>query len=248
MKLLYTIFFSFVVALSAIAQTKAEADNLYKEERYQAAAAAYEQLLKNDEVTAELYYNLGNAYYKMDNIPLAVLNYERASLLSPGDGDIRANLALARSKTIDKVTPSSEMFFVIWWHDLCNIMSCHAWSILAILSFALMLIGVLVYFFASNITLRKVGVYGAMGLLVVVVISNLSAYTQNRSFLNRNTAIVLAPAVSVKSSPNDSSTDLFLIHEGSKVEILDASMDKWREVKFEEGKQGWVPVSAIEVI
>lgn len=231
------------------AETKSDADALYKAEKYTEAVEAYESLLKShDGVSAPLYYNLGNAYYKLDNMPLAILNYERALLLEPGDGDIRANLALARGKTVDKVTPPSEMFFVTWWRNLCNSMSSYAWSVFAIVCFVLMLCGILAYMFVPQLIVRKVGIYGAMVMLALVILSNFAGYTQNRDFADRNYAIVLAPAVSVKSSPNNSSTDLFLIHEGSKVQILDASMKQWREVKFEEGKQGWIPLSAIEVI
>lgn len=249
MKRIVLFFISMTLVLSAFAQTKAEADELYKKEKYTEAASAYEALLKGkDGVSAALYYNLGNTYYKLDNIPLAILNYERALLIEPGDGDIRANLALARGKTVDKVTPPSEMFFVTWWHGFCNSMSAYSWCILAISCFVLMLVGILLYMFAPQLLVRKIGVYGAMVLLVLVVLFNFTAYSQNEAFSNRKSAIVLAPAVSVKSSPTDSSTDLFVIHEGSKVEILDASMKQWKEVKFEEGKQGWIPASALEVI
>ena len=236
------------VCLTVGAQTKSQADELYKKEKYADAAQVYEKILKNEGVAAEVYYNLGNCYYKMDEIPHAVLNYERAHLLSPGDDDIRANLVLARSKTIDKTTLASEMFFVTWWRALVNSMSVHAWVILAIGSFILMLIGILVYFFVPVVTVRKVGVYGAFVMLFVVFISNIAAYSQNELIENRMTAIVMAPAVTVKSSPAINSTDLFVIHEGTKVEILDNQMKGWREVKFEEGKQGWVPKEAIEEI
>ena len=237
-----------LLGLSAVAQTKTKADELYGKEKYEEAAAIYEKILKRDGVSPELYYNLGNCYYKMDEIPLSVLNYERALLLSPGDDDIRANLVLARSKTVDKVVPPSEMFFVTWWKAMVNSMSIGAWSVIAVLSFVLMLVGILVYFFVSNITMRKVGVYGSLVMLVLMLVSNIAAYAQNDLLQNRNTAIVIAPAVSVKSSPSDKSTDLFVIHEGSKVEILDNTMSEWSEVKFEEGKLGWVPKEAIEVI
>lgn len=248
MNRLNIIILALAMAVSAFAQTKADADNLYKAEKYTEAAAAYEKLLKGDQISANLYYNLGNAYYKLDNIPLAVLNYERAYLLNPGDGDIRANLNLARTKTVDKVTPPSEMFFVTWWHSLLNCMSCYSWCMFAVVCFALMLIGVLLYMFAPQLIVRKIGVYGALVLFVAVVVANIAAYSQNEAFSERNTAIVLAPAITVKSSPNNSSTDLFIIHEGSKVEILDSTMKEWYEVKFEEGKQGWISKSAVEII
>lgn len=237
-----------LICLAASAQSKSQADGLYEKEKYEEAAVIYEKILKNEGVAATIYYNLGNCYYKMDEIPKAVLNYERALLLSPGDEDVRANLVLARSKTIDKTTPASEMFFVTWWHALVNSMSISSWIAFAIGAFILMLVGILSYCFVSNILVRKVGVYGAFVMLFVVLVSNIAAYSQSELIENRMTAIVMSPAVTVKSSPSENSTDLFVIHEGTKVEILDNQMKGWREVKFEEGKQGWVPKEAIEEI
>ena len=246
-KILFTTILA-CMATIASAVTKADADAMYEKDKFADAANAYETLLKTKGEAAEVYYNLGNCYYKMNNIPLAILNYERAILLSPGDGDIRANLALARGKTIDKAVPPSEMFFVTWWRGLTNCMSMDAWEIIGIISFLLVLIGVALYMFWSQLWVRKVGIYGAMLLFAITVISNLAALSQHLGLKNRNTAIILAPSVTVKSSPSDRSTDLFLIHEGAKVEILDGSMKEWMEVKFEEGKQGWIPVSTAEII
>lgn len=236
------------VSLMQAAITKADADALYEKGNYEEAAAAYESLLKVEGLAAEVYYNLGNCYYKLDKIPFAVLNYERALLLDPGDGDIRANLALARGKTVDKVVPPSEMFFVTWWRDLTNCMSMDSWTIVGFSAFILMLIGILVYRFVPLLLARKIGFYSAMFLFALVIIANFAAFSQHRDLTHRNTAVILAPSVVVKSSPSDRSTDLFLIHEGSKVEILDNSMKEWMEVKFEEGKQGWIPVNVAEII
>lgn len=245
------ILLSFVVAfisVSAFAVSKAEADALYEKENFADAASAYESILKTQGVSAALYYNLGNCYYKLDDIPHAILNYERATLLDPGDNDIRANLALARGKTIDKVVPPSEMFFVTWWRNLTTSMSMDTWSYVGIGAFLLMLIGICLYMFVSQLAVRKIGVYGAMLMLVLCVIANFCAFSQSMDIKHRSTGVILSPSVTVKSSPSDKSTDLFLIHEGSKVEILDGSMKDWKEVKFEEGKQGWIPSEAMEVI
>lgn len=249
--MIHKILFTTILLCSAIvvsATTKAEADGMYEKEQFADAAKAYEALLKSEGEAVEIYYNLGNCYYKMDKIPLAVLNYERALLLSPGDDDIRANLALARGKTIDKVVPPSEMFFVTWWRNLTNCISIDTWAIIGIISFILMLAGVFLYMLSTQLLIRKIGIYGAMALLVITLISNLAAVSQHLGLKNRNTAIILTPSVTVKSSPSDSGTDLFVIHEGSKVEILDGSMKEWMEVKFEEGKQGWIPVNTAEKI
>lgn len=230
------------------AQTKQQADSLYSKGDYKGAAAIYEDILKKEGIAPELYYNLGNCYYKLDEIAPTILNYERALLLDPSDGDTKANLALARGKTTDKVTPASEMFFVSWWREMTNLMNINSWLFLAITAFILMLVGILVYAFTSNIRCRKTGIYSAMVFLIITIVANCSALSQYMTIVHRNYAVVMAPAVTVKSSPSDSSTDLFVIHEGSKVEILDDSMKEWREIKLEEGKVGWIPVSDIETI
>ena len=236
-----------MMSVTSQAVTKQNADAEYAKGNYMQAIKDYEELLKSG-ASVDLYYNLGNAYYRTDNITRAVINYERALLLAPGDKDVRFNLQMARSKTIDKITPESEMFFVTWWRDLTRCMSIDGWMTLGIAAFVLMLAGLLMYMFLTPLTLRKCGFYGAVAMLVLTLLANLSALSQHTDQIHRSTAIIMAPSVAVKSSPSQTSTDLFLIHEGSKVEILDATMRDWMEVQFEEGKQGWVPVSALEVI
>lgn len=228
--------------------TKQEADSLYDKGLYAEAADAYETIIANSGVSADLYYNLGNAYYKLDEISLSILNYERALLLNQGDADIRANLALARGKTTDKVTPPSEMFFVSWWRDFANMVSVDTWAVVAVVTFVLMLLGIAAYLFMEQIAVRKIGFYGAVLFLLLTVVFNLAAMFQRDSIMNRTTAIIMHPVVSVKSSPNDAGTDLFLIHTGSKVEILDDTMTDWTKIKLEEGKEGWVHTDVMEVI
>ncbi len=228
--------------------TKAAADALYEKGDYAAAAVMYEDIIASHGTSANLYYNLGNSYYKLKDIAHAILNYERALLLNQGDSDIRGNLAIARGMTVDKVTPPSELFFVSWWRGFANIVSIDFWATIAIVAFALMLAGVFIYLFISALMWRKIGVYGAMTMLALTLLANLAAAYQRSSIIHRTTAIVMQPAVSVKSSPSESSTSLFVMHGGSKVEILDSSMKDWMEVELEEGKKGWVRVETIEVI
>ena len=231
----------------AHAVTKAEADSSYAHEHYQQAARQYEQLLKQG-VSADLYYNLGNSYYRMDNITKAVLNYERALLLSPGDRDIRFNLQMARSKTIDKIVPESEMFFVTWYHSLVNLQSVDAWARMALITLVAAIVLALAYLFANAVWLRKVGFFCGLFFVVVFLLSNLFAWQQKQALVNRRGAIIIQPAVTVKSTPAQSGTDLFILHEGTRVTILDASMRNWRSVRVADGKQGWVQTSQIENI
>lgn len=228
--------------------TKQEADSLYDKGLYAEAADAYEAIIASNGVSADLYYNLGNAYYKLDEIARSILNYERALLLNQGDEDIRANLALARGKTVDKVTPPSEMFFVSWWRDFANMVSVDTWAVVAVVSFVLLLLGVAAYLFVEQIIVRKIGFYSAALFLLLTIVFNLAATFQRDSIMNRTTAIIMQPVVSVKSSPNDAGTDLFLIHTGAKVEILDDTMTDWAKIKLEEGKEGWVQTDVMAII
>ena len=227
--------------------TKAVADSAYALERYQQAAKIYELVLKNG-VSPELYYNLGNAYYRMDDIPKAVLNYERALLLSPGDEDIRFNLQMARSKTIDKITPESEMFFVTWYRSLVNLMNVDHWANLSLFSLFVALMLALVYLFANALWMRKVGFFGGILFIFFFLVSNLFAWQQQRVLQYRTGAIIMKSSVPVKSTPSKGGTDLFILHEGTRVDITDDTMKGWREVRLADGKRGWVEVSQIEVI
>ena len=236
-----------LLPMTANAATKADADSAYVNGNYQEAIKVYESLLKQGE-SAELYYNLGNAYYRTENITRAVLNYERALLLSPGDGDIRFNLQIARSKTIDKIVPESEMFFVTWYRSLVNIMSVDGWGRMALVSLALVILLFLVYLFSARVWVQKVGFFGGGILLVVFVFSNFFAWQQRQQLLNREGAIVVAPSVTVKSTPAQNGTDLFILHEGTKVVITDGSMKSWREIRLADGKKGWIESKKIELI
>ena len=214
---------------------------------YQQAIKDYEQLLEQG-ISADLYYNLAGAYYRMDEMPRAVLNYERALLLSPGDPDIRFNLQMARSKTVDKITPETEMFFVTWYHALINLTSVDGWAHMALVTLALAIVLALVYLFTEPVWLRKLGFFGALALLACFVVANAFAYAQKQSFVNRNGAIIMASAVTVKSTPSKQGTDLFILHEGTKVEITDGAMRQWKRIRLADGKEGWLETSQIEII
>ena len=235
------------ISLSASTETRQQADSAYAQEHYQQAISDYETLLKQG-VSAELYYNLGNAYYRTDQMPKAVLNYERALLLSPGDADIRFNLQMARSKTIDKITPESEMFFVTWYRSLVNLMSVDAWARTALIALAIAIILALAYLFSDRIWLRKVGFFGALLLVVVFLLSNLFAFHQKRKLTYRTGAVIMTTSVPVKSTPSKNGTDLFILHEGTRVTITDNSMKDWKEIRVDDGKEGWIETNKIEII
>ena len=228
--------------------TKAQADSAYVNNDFANAVYLYENILDNQGESADIYYNLGNSYYKMDNIAKAIVNYEKALVLNPADGDIRFNLELAQSKTVDKVTPISEVFLVTWMKDLTNLMSEKGWAKMGITTFILMLSMLALYFFSKKIALKKIGFISAVCLLFICVLANIFASSQKNKAESHGEAIIMAPSVTVKSTPNDGGTDLFILHEGHKVTIKDNTMREWKEIQLEDGNVGWVPTSVIEII
>ena len=246
-----SIIIAFLIGLFQFASasvTKAEADKDYQENKFADAIEKYEAILASEGVSADIYYNLGNSYYKDKNIAKAVLNYERALLLSPGDDDIRYNLEMAKSKTVDKVTPKSEIFIVTWISAIRDLMSESAWASFAVSCFILFLLGVSAYIFGSKMVIKKTGFSLAVVFLFFTVVANLFADSQKDKLVNREGAIVMQASVTVKSTPDESGTDLFVLHEGTKVFINDNSMKGWKEVSLEDGTRGWVPTESIEVI
>lgn len=242
---------TFLLPLAGAAKgvpTKAAADSAYAHERYADAARIYRQLINAQGESAQLYYNLGNCYYRQDSVALAVLYYERALLLNPSDRDTRFNLDMARSKTVDRVLPASEMFFVTSFHALVLSMSVHQWAVLALMAFVLLLVGVALYLFARRLTLKKVGFSASVILLIVCIFANIAAYNQLRHINHRTGAVIMVPSAVAKSTPSCSGTDLFILHEGTRVEIIDDSMREWLEVRLSDGKQGWLQRADMEVI
>lgn len=233
--------------LEAGAITKQNADTEYQKGNYQQAIRDYEEILKT-RASAAIYYNLGNAYFRTDNITKAVLNYERAHLYAPGDEDINFNLQFARSKTIDKITPASEMFFVTWYRMLVNYTSVDNWAKIGIFSIIMALILVLVYLFGPQLFMRKIGFFGGLFFLISFLISNLFAYQQKQVQINRTGAIIMEPSVNIKKTPAKQSADLFVLHEGTRVDITDKTINGWRGIRVADGREGWIETKHIEEI
>ncbi len=239
--------FALLTASYSTAATKENADAEYTKGNYQQAINEYEQLLKQG-VSADIYYNLGNAYFRTDNITKAILNYERAHMLSPGDEDILFNLQFARSKTIDKITPQDEMFFLGWYQSLVQFTTVDRWAYIAVGSIILVLVLLLIYLFAEGIALRKVGFFGAVAFFFLFLFANLFAYQQKRMLEHRKGAIITSSLVNVRKSPNNKSEEAFVLHEGTRVDISDKSIKGWCGVRIADGREGWLPADVMEEI
>ncbi|MDR3141375.1 MAG: tetratricopeptide repeat protein [Tannerellaceae bacterium] len=240
----FSVFFIQVFAQDGLIK---EAETAYMQEDYNKAIELYEETLKSNGTSAGIYYNLGNAYYRANRIAPAILNYERALLLDPGNGDIRFNLQMAREKTTDKIEPVGEFFLVKWIRSLQNKGNADSWAMLGIVSFLLLIFCLLLFFFSRWIRMKKVGFYLGIVCLLVVIITNVFAKNQKDEIVNHTHAIVFSSTVTVKSSPDASGTDLFILHEGTKV-FIKSSLGNWKEIELEDGNVGWLPGKDIEII
>ena len=228
--------------------TLSRADSAYIQGDYMTAIDMYEWIVENQGVNATLYMNMGNCWLKRDEIAKAILCYERAYLLDPSDPDIRFNLELARTKTVDKVNTVNRLFIVVWFQKLLAVLDVNGWAVLAVILFAVTMLLVGVMMFSKKTGIRKISFSFSVFFLLLSILSFIFATTQMRNIREHDTAIIMSPSVTVKSTPTSAGTDLFIIHEGHKVRILDSSMKEWVEIRLEDGNTGWVPVNVMEII
>ena len=228
--------------------TLADADSAYIQGDYLTAIGIYESIIENQGVNATLYMNLGNCWLKRDEVAKAILNYERAYLMDPSDPDIRFNLELARTKTVDKVNPVNQLFIVVWFKKMLSLLDVDGWAVLTVILFALAIILTGIFLLSRKTGVRKISFSFSAFFLLLSILSFIFATTQMGNIRNRDTAIIMSPSVTVKSTPSSGGTDLFIIHEGRKVKILDSSMKEWVEIRLEDGNTGWVPVNVMEII
>jgi len=223
------------------------ANEAYAKGDFAKAIELYETVLKEKGESATVYYNLGNAYYKTNKIAPSILNYERALLLDPGNSDIRFNLDIARLKTVDKIEPVGEFFLASWFRSVQNLWSTDAWSIFGIVCFILLIGCLFLFFFSRKILIKQLSFYVGLCFLILTIFGNIFAYSQNKRLTERNSAIIFVPTTTIKSSPADSGTDLFILHEGTKVKVK-SKIGDWSEIVTADGNVGWIKSAEIEVI
>ena len=230
-----------------LAEMKIQADSAYARADYETAVKLYGKLAKQN-ATSDVCYNLGCAYYRLDDMAHSVLWFERALKLDPSDKDILTNLEMARTKTIDKIIPQHEFILFTYFRAMTNWFSLRTWTIIALLSFVFVLVLLLLFWASDSIFARKCAFSSAVLLLLVCILSNVCAVQQRNFKQSHTSGIIISPAVTVKSTPADNGNDLFVLHEGSKVEILDSSLKEWCEVSIADGKVGWIPKKSFDLI
>lgn len=219
----------------------------YKKGEFGKAAKIYELILENEIESSEIYYNLGNTYFRLKEIPKAILNYERAKLLAPEDEDINYNLNLVNSFIVDKVNPLPEFIVFTWIKSIRSTFSVNQWSMFSLLLFIISLLIYLLFLFSGVALWRKLFFWSGTLLLIVSIVIAGFAIKSRSEIVNNHAAIITTPVATAKSSPDDASTDLFIIHEGTKV-IISEELEEWSEIKLLDGSIGWVKSKDFEKI
>lgn len=213
---------------------------------YKIAIDNYEQILKKELESAELHYNLGNAYFKSKSLGKAILHYEKALILDPQDEDIRFNLEAANQKTIDKLDQNQEFILKTWWLSFLSLLGEKAWAVLSIVLLVLALSSFIIYTIVQGRQQKVIGFSAGLTLIILFLFNFFIAREKYQLVSSTEKAIIISNTVTAKSGPGTGS-DLFILHEGAKVKILEES-GAWLKIKLSKESVGWIASSAAEAI
>lgn len=219
----------------------------YSEAKYEKAIELYNSVIDNGLDSAELYYNIGNAYFKNNDIAYAILYFEKAKKLQPNNDDINFNLEVANSRISDKIEEIPELFYKKWWKSLTNLYSVDTWAKISIFAISFFFVFALIYFLSKKVPLRKFSFYSGIILIIIFIISINVSLKKHKSSIKQNEGIIFTPSITVKSSPNKNSVDLFLVHEGTKIKVID-KLGEWFEIKIANGSEGWLKKNHLKMI
>ncbi len=206
---------------------------------YVSAMEAYQEILSRDKHSSSLYYNIGNVYYKQGKLGLALQMYYKSLQLAPGDADTEYNIELLSAQTVDNIVPLPQLFFVTWSNYISSRFSCMEWSVISLIMLAFTFAFLLLYLLGETMRRKRLG-FGLM-LISLLCFGTSTAYaiSARNNLLTPHEAVVLSPSASIKSAPSDSSTEIFKLHEGTKMHIEKRYGD-WREIIIDDGKRGWI--------
>jgi tetratricopeptide (TPR) repeat protein len=248
------ILFFFLSSIHATAMTDAEAMKIYHEANiayqkldYEKCIQLYEQLVKNKHVSPEVYFNLGNAYFKAGNFAKAILNYERTKKLTPDDEDVNFNLKIASLKVIDKIESVPEIFYKRWINSLSTLLTSDTFTIIFILMVWLLFVSAAFYVIGQSVFLRKISFFGIIIFLLLSIAGGVIAARSHAIMNVDKQGIIMTSSVYVKSSPDEKGNDLFILHEGTKVDVMDV-LNNWRKIRIANGSIGWMKAEEMEII
>jgi hypothetical protein len=242
----------FIIGFSLFFDAKAQkpeelltkANSLYNENSFDSALVVYKNIIDQGYSSATLYYNIGNTYYKLRNYPLAIYYYEKSLKLEPNNTDTQHNIEIAQLFLTDKIEAVPELFIKTWWNNLSNLFTINTWAVITLILIGISLMCIFFYITAKTKVFKKSMFF--LGILTVMLtICSFSISAKKHNYISsHNEGIIITPTITIKSSPSTSGVDLFVLHEGSKVKILD-NTDGWEKIKIANGSTGWLPTSAV---
>jgi len=212
----------------------------YNRGQFEASIKFYNKILEAGQESAAVYYNLGNTWFKLNEMAPAIYNYEKALLLAPGDEDILFNLKIANSRITDKIEVVPDLFFERWWKSFYNLFTGDTWAWLSLIFLGLFLFAFAMFILARSPLMRRWAFWPGLLLLVFAVFAFSFAWKNQFRQTHKTHAIVFSPSATAKSSPDASATDLFVLHEGTKVQVYD-KVSGWVKIKLANGSVGWLP-------
>ncbi len=239
--------FSATLVLGAPDSLYYKANDCYQQGKYERAIDLYQSVVSNGYESSTLYYNLGNAFFRSNKLGKARLYYEKALKLDPSNEDIQANLLFVENLLVDKFEDLPELFIKRWIISLVKLLNSDQWGYISLVTFVFSFVSFLLYLLLRRLTIRKISFYSGFILIVISISSFLFSWKQRNFEVNPKSAIVIEYLVNVKSTPRETGTDLFVLHEGAKVWLEDLAAD-WREIRLSDGRKGWLPSTAIEEI
>lgn len=246
--LIFTLLFVMIAAKSQnVTDVAEQANRLYKEQKYESALNLYDSIQKMGYESAQLYYNIGNSYYKTKQIPQAILYYEKALKLDPKNEKAERNLTRAKLLTIDRIEEIPEFFLMGSFRKFIYALDSNVWAVISAVLFLIGIAAFLLFFLSAKNALRRSGFYTGIITIVIAVFTLLFARSSYKNIVSHESAIVMQATVTLKGSPSENSAELYIIHEGTKVNLID-SIEEWYEVRLSDGKKGWLKSGVIELI
>lgn len=222
-------------------------NDLYQKGKYDLAVKAYESVLKDNKESAELYFNLGNCYYKLQETAPAIYNYEKALVLDPSNKDALNNIKFAQKHTIDEIKVVPKVGFGKLIRDFTGIYSFDTWAWITIGFSTLFLLFFLGYYLSQTVVVKRIFFLGMFVIILLILISISAAFFEKSYFDNEKPAIVFAQSAEVRSEPQNASASIFTLHEGTKV-YVEETLENWKKIQLTDGTEGWIDSMAIKEV
>lgn len=239
-----------LISACAIAQSEVRFDSAtvaYNQGNYEKAISYYQEILEDGKHSAALYYNLANCHYKRNEIAPSIYYYEKALLLSPNDAEIKNNLVYAQNMTLDAITPLPQTTLSKFYKQLTGILSFDGWAYLGVVFVVLFVLAYILFYYFQYSTHKRIAFISSLTAIALAVISIFIAFMEYQDFKDDEPAIIFAQEITVKAEPNDRSEVAFVLHEGTKVNVLDA-FDNWKKIELSDGQVGWLPDDTLRML